>query len=152
VLVVGTVEPLVGTVRQASEPHLGRWPAYALGLFAAAAAAAPIFAAVSWVLRREQSAQTGGLAPMVYRPAALPAVAFVGAVLKDFPAALTEWATWGFLGALVVLLAGAVLAQRRRERAWSWWVAVPVSFAIALVALLVAALVSHLTSDAGRAG
>jgi hypothetical protein len=150
VLIVGEVEPLFAAVRKAAEPNVGRWPAYALGLLAAAAAAAPLFALVSWILRRELSAQAGGLAAMVYRPAALPALAFVGAVLQDFPSALTEWATWGFVAALVVLLTGVVLIQRQRGRAWSWWVAVPVGLAMALVAWPVAALVSHLAPGAGQ--
>jgi hypothetical protein len=125
VLIVGTVEPLVGAVRQGAEPQVGRWLASALGLLVAAAVAAPAFVAAGWVLRREQSGQADGVAAMVYRPAALPALAFVGAILKDFPSALAESATWGFLGGLAVLMAGAVLVQRRRGRAWSWWVAVP---------------------------
>jgi len=89
---------------------------------------------------------------MVYRPSALPAVAFLGAVLQDFPSALTDWATWGFLAALLVLLTGAVLLQWRRGSAWSWWVAVPAGFLISMAALPVAALVSHLAAGAGQPG
>jgi hypothetical protein len=152
VLIVEEVAPLVAAVRKATEPHVGTWPAHALGLLAAAAAAAPLFALVSWILRRELSGQAGGLAGMIYRPATVPALAFLGAVFQDFPSALTEWATWGFVAALLVLLTGAVLIQRRRGRAWTWWVAVPVGIVIALAAWLVAALVSHLAPGMGQSG
>lgn len=145
VAVIGAVEPVVGAVRNAAAPQVGRWPAYALGVLTAGAIAAPLFAAVSWVFRREQSGlPPGDPAAMAYRPAALPAVGFVGAVLQDLPASLSEVATWAFLGLLVVLLAGAVLLQRGAGRAWSWWVAVPVGFAAALAALGGAAAVAHL--------
>ncbi|MDB5352126.1 MAG: hypothetical protein JWN86_3373 [Planctomycetota bacterium] len=107
-----------------------------LSVLVAAAVALPVFAALNSVLRRERSTPPNDPAAMVYRPAVLPVGAFLGAVLQDFPKALTEWAAWGYLACLVVLLAGAVLSQRRQRRAWSWWAAVPAGFVIALAALL----------------
>lgn len=142
-VVVGTVDPLVGIVRKASEPHLGHWLAWGLGVLATGVAALPLFAVVNWIFRREQSARGDDFVAMVYRPAILPAFAFLGALIKDFPGALTEWATWMFLGWLSALLIGAVLLQRRGGRAWSWWVAVPVGIVLALVALAGTAAVSH---------
>jgi hypothetical protein len=142
VLVVGAVEPLVGSVRHGSEPYVGHWLAYALGILAAAAAALPIFAVVNWVIRREQSKQSDGIATMTYRPAALPGLVFLGAILKDFPAAFTEIATYGFLGGFVFLLAITVIIQKRRVHAWSWSFAILVGFGIALLALLAAGILS----------
>jgi hypothetical protein len=142
VLVVGAVEPLVGSVRDGSEPYVGHWLAYALGILAAAAAALPIFAVVTWVIRHEQSKQSDGIATMIYRPAALPGLVFLGAVLKNFPTALTEPATYGFLGAFAFLIAIAVIKQKRRAHAWSWSLAILVGFGIALLALLGAGILS----------
>ena len=146
-LVVGTVEPLVGSVRDGSEPFVGHWLAYALGILAAAAAALPMFAAVTWVIRHEQSKQSDGIATMIYRPAALPGLVFLGAVLKNSPTALTELATYGFLGAFVFLIAIAVIMQKRRAHAWSWSLAILVGFGIALVALLAAGTLSLTTGQ-----
>jgi hypothetical protein len=116
--------------------------AYALGILAAGAAALPIFAIVTWVVRREQSKQSDGIATMTYRPAALPGLVFLGAILKDFPNAFTEIATYGFLAGFVFLLAITVIMQKRRAHAWSWPFAIPVGFGIAFLALFAAGVLS----------
>ena len=107
-----------------------------------AAAALPIFAVVTWVVRREQSKQSDGIATMTYRPDALPGLVFLGAILKDFPSAFTEIATYGFLGGFVFLLAITVIMQKRTAHAWSWSFAIPIGFGIALLALLAAGILS----------
>lgn len=144
VLVVGAVEPLVGSVRHGSEPYVGHWLAYALGILAAAAAALPIFAVVTWVIRCEQSKQSDGIATMIYRPAALPGLVFLGAILKEAPtpSSFTQIAPYGFLGGFVFLLAISVIMQRRRAHAWSWSFAILIGFVIGLLATLAAGILS----------
>ena len=142
IFVVGTVEPLVGSVRHGSEPYVGHWLAYALGILAAAAAALPLFAVVTWVIRREQSNQFDGIATMIYRPAALPGLVFLGAILKEAPSSFAEIAPYGFLGGFVFLLAISVIMQKRRAHAWSWSFATLIGFGIGLLATLAAGILS----------
>jgi hypothetical protein len=142
-LVIGAVEPLVGGVRHGSEPYVGHWLAYALGILAAGSIAVPLFGIAAWVIERERSSPNGAAA-MVYRPAALPGLVFLGAMLKDFPSALTEIASYGYLGGIVFLLAMTFIIQKKKAIAWTWGFAIAVGFAIALVALLLAGMISLL--------
>lgn len=142
VLVVGAVEPLVGSVRHAIEPFVGHWFAYALGIVAAGAAALPIFAGATWVIRCEQSKHSNGIAPMIYRPAALPALVLYAAVLKDFPSVFTQLALYGFVGGFIVLLAIAVWMQQRKGQAWSWSLAMAIGFGLTLLAILAGGILS----------
>ncbi len=142
VLVVGAVEPLVSSVRQGSEPIVGHWFAYALGIVAAGAAALPMFASANWVIQHERSKQTKGIATMIYRPAALPVFVLIASMLKDFPKAFTEIALYGTLGGFIVLLAIAVKAQQRKGHAWSWSFAILIGFGMALLAALAGGVLS----------
>jgi hypothetical protein len=142
-LIVCTVEPLVATVRQAAESHIGHWPAFGLGVLLTGIAAWPLFATAIWILRREQSERRDDRAAMIYRPAVLPVTSVLGLVFKDFPSVLTDWPTWMYFGCVSVLLTGAFLLQRRSGRAWSWRLALPIGFVLTLAALAVTAVTTH---------
>jgi hypothetical protein len=142
IAVVGAVEPLVGYVRHGSEPYVGHWVASALGILAAAGAGLPIFALVTWVIRHEQTKQSNGIAAMIYRPAALPSLGFLGALLKNLPSVFTEIFPYGFLGVFVLLLAITVIMQQRSGKAWSWSFAILIGFGITLLAMLAAGILS----------
>lgn len=149
VIGIGVAQPVYEAVQQRLEPALGSMTAFAVAVLAALAVSFPAFVALSWVIQREQRGLTGGLAPMVYRPAALPVWVFLCAFLKDFPEATKEYVTWAYLVLLLVLLAGAFVLQRRQGRAWSWWVAVPVGAVLALVAIPAAGFVVWLVAPEG---
>jgi hypothetical protein len=73
---------------------------------------------------------------MGYRVAVVPLAVYVGAALKNSATVLTELAPWVYLGLTVVFLGVAQWVQRRQQKAWSWTIALPVGFAIALTAWL----------------
>lgn len=135
--------PVLESVRRAAEPSVGEWGAFGLGVLAASAVGLLVLLVANWIIRREQHGRLDDPAAMVYRPAVLPVWAFAGALLKDLPSALTEWLPYVYLGWLAVLLGGAFALQWRRGRAWSWWVAVPVGFGVALAGLLGAFWVTY---------
>ena len=141
VIGIGLALPVYEQVQKSVQPSFGSLMAFAVAVLAALAVSLPAFFAVNWVIQREQRGMAEGLAPMVYRPATFPVWVFVGAFIKNFPEALTEYVTWAYLVWLIILLAGAVAVQRWRGRPWSWWVAVPVGAFLALLALPAAGFV-----------
>lgn len=146
VIGIGLALPVYEEVQTRLKPDLGSLTAFAVAVLAALAVSFPAFAALSWVIQREQRGLTTGLAPMVYRPAVLPVWVFLCAFIKNFPEATKEYVAWAFLAWLFVLLAGAAALQRWQGRPWSWWVAVPVGAILALVAMPAAGFVVWLVA------
>lgn len=144
-IIAGVVvaSPVMEAVRKATEPGVGKWGGYGLGLLAASAVGLLVLLTAEWIIRREQRGRPDDPAVMAYRPALLPVWVFAGAVFDNLPSALTEWLPYVFLGWLAALLGGAFALQWRRGRAWSWWVAVPIGAGVALAGLLGAFWVTY---------
>lgn len=129
--------PIYENVKNALSPSLGSWPAFAIGILGAIAVTFPALAIASWISRTEKSGKTNDLSTMFYRPAVFPFWMFLIAASKNI-GEFAEFLPWFFLAAILLLLFVAVLIQKSRGAAWSWWIAVPAGAGIGIVALLIA--------------
>lgn len=141
VITIGLGAPIYEEVRRTSEPSMGYWAAFALGVLAASTIAFPVYFAANWIVDRERNGKRDDLAAMLYRPALFPLWIFMVAAIKNIRD-FAEFLPWIYLGVVLVLVALTVGIQRRRGAAWSWGIAVSVGVLIGLVALPIAGLVT----------
>lgn len=144
-IAVGVGAPVYEKVQVALEPRLGGMAAFALGVLAALGMVFPVYFVVNWIVERERAGKTNDLPAMIYRVSILPIWVFCAAAVKNIRD-MAGFTPWLYVGWVVVLLTGAVVLQRRRGRAWTWWVAVPVGCVVALIALPAAMLVVWLVA------
>ncbi|MHC4879373.1 MAG: hypothetical protein ACYTGL_23210 [Planctomycetota bacterium] len=131
---LGLAGPIYEQTQDAVEPQLGSLAAMAIGVLAALVVGVPVWFAANWMNERERNASPDDLAAMIYQPAVAPFWVFAIAATKNLNE-LDEPAPWAFLSSILVLLALALVIQRRNKQVWSWKQALAVGFGITLVSI-----------------